>query len=97
MIADLDFCSIQHPLRTEPPKHIWVIPNNVHEIVLCNFVVELWTILDTRRNRTACLCAKSLTNVFDYITAVCLEHLCIIPQCLGCVQDRRCCKRLRSS
>lgn len=67
MIADLDFAQF-NILCARNHLNIY----DIHEIVLCNFVVELWTIFDTRRNRTACLCAKSLTNVFDYITAVCL-------------------------
>lgn len=52
-------------------KYLWVIFNNVYEIVLCNFVVELWIILDICWNCIVCFCVKLLMNVFDYIMVVC--------------------------
>lgn len=56
----------------EPPNNLWVIPNNIHEVVLCQFIVKLWTLLDTPSG-SCCLCVKSFTNVFEHITTVCPE------------------------
>lgn len=72
MLADPDFVQFNILCADKPPKHLWVIPDNIQGIVLCKFIVKLWTLLNTPPE-SCCLCAKSFTNVFEHITTVCPE------------------------
>jgi hypothetical protein len=72
MLADPDFAQFNVLCADKPPKHLWNIPCNILDIVVCKFIVKLWTLQSTPPE-SCCLCAKIFTNVFEHITTVCPE------------------------
>lgn len=66
MLADPDFAQFNILCACKPPKHLWVIPNNIHEIVLCKFIAKLWTPPSDTPPESCCLFANSYYIITVY-------------------------------
>ena len=79
MIADPDFHRFNILCAGKSPKFLWDIPRNIQEIVLCKFIVKLWTLPDISLD-VCSVCAKPFSNVFEHITTTCPEGLFPLSQ-----------------
>ena len=72
MQADPDFARFLILCNGKSPTLIWNIPRNNCEILLCKFIIKLWTLRDTPPESCS-LCARSFTNVFEHLSTTCPE------------------------